>query len=122
MTLIACRLSVAEPFRIHIAGGWFFMGSDSGKTAESPVHRVDSFCMAATQVTLEEYARFLDASGNGPPRYWNAPLSLHPQPVVEVSWFDAVAYCEWLSSMTGSRYDFLEKPSGSGPHGAVPRG
>ena len=101
MTLIACRLSVAEPFRIHIAGGWFFMGSDSGKTAESPVHRVDSFCMAATQVTLEEYARFLDASGNGPPRYWNAPLSLHPQPVVEVSWFDAVAYCEWLSSMAG---------------------
>ena len=78
MTLIACRLSVAEPFRIHIAGGWFFMGSDSGKTGESPVHRVDSFCMAATQVTLEEYARFLDASGNGPPRYWNAPLSLIP--------------------------------------------
>jgi formylglycine-generating enzyme len=78
MTLIACRLSVAEPFRIHIAGGWFFMGSDSGKTAESPVHRVDSFCMAATQVTVEEYARFLDAQRQRAAPILERPLSLIP--------------------------------------------
>src|SRR5258708_12001371 len=68
MTLIACRVPITEPFRIHIAPGWFFMGSEVGQTAESPVHRVclDSFPMAATQVTLEAYARFLDATGNTP--------------------------------------------------------
>jgi len=107
MTLITCRVPIIEPFRIHIAPGCFFMGSDVGQTVESPVHRVclDSFAMAATQVTVEEYARFLDATGNVPPSYWNDPHFSHPQqPVVAVSWFDAVAYCAWLSSVTGSHY------------------
>lgn len=107
MTLNACRVSIPEPFQIHIVAGWFSMGSDAGQSVESPVHRVwlDSFAMAATQVTVEEYARFLDATGNGPPPCWSDPNFSHPrQPVVAVSWFDAVAYCAWLSSMTGSPY------------------
>lgn len=61
--------------------------------------------MPATQVTVEEYARFLDVIGNALPPYWNDPHFSHPQqPVVAVSWFDAMAYCAWLSSMTGSHY------------------
>lgn len=107
MTLIACRVPITEPFLIHIAAGWFSMGSDVGQTEERPVHRVclDSFAMAATEVTIEEYARFLGATGNVPPSYSSHPLFSHPQqPVVAVSWFDAVAYCAWLSSVTGSHY------------------
>lgn len=107
MTLIARRVPITEPLRIHIAGAWFSMGSDIGQAAESPVHRVwiDSFSMAATQVTVEEYARFLDASGTAPPPYWSAPDFSNPQqPVVAVSWFDAVAYCDWLSLITNSNY------------------
>lgn len=83
------------------------MGSEGGPTGEGPVHRVwlDSFAMAATQVTVEEYARFLDATGSAPPPCWGDPNFSHPrQPVVAVSWFDAVAYCAWLSSMTGSPF------------------
>src|SRR3954451_19943419 len=98
---------IAEPSRIHIAADWFFMGSDSGQSGESSVHRVwvASFRMGATQVTVEEYARFLDATRSEPPPYWGDPNFSHPQqPVVAVSWFDALAYCAWLSSMTGSYY------------------
>jgi len=64
MTSDFCGISVPEPLRIRIAAGWFFMGSDVGREEESPVHRVwvDSFAMASTQVTVEEYARFLDAT------------------------------------------------------------
>jgi len=101
------RVSIIEPFRIQIAAGWFFMGSDVGQTGESPVHRVwvDSFDMAATQVTVEEYARFLESTRGGPPPYWGDPNFSHPQqPVVAVTWFDALAYCAWLSLMTGSHY------------------
>ena len=107
MTLNACRVSITEPFQIRIVAGWFSMGSDVGQSVEGPVHRVwvDSFAMAATQITVEEYARFLDATGNVPPPYWSDPNFSHPQqPVVAVSWLDAVAYCAWLSSMTGSHY------------------
>lgn len=107
MTVFAFRVPTTEPLRIHIAAGWFSMGSDVGQTAEGPVHRVwvDSFAMAATQVTVEEYTRFLDATGSGPPPYWGDSNFSHPQqPVVAVSWFDAVAYCAWLSSTTTSHY------------------
>ena len=96
-----------EPFRIRIEGGWFLMGSNVGQSVEGPVHRVwvDSFAMAATQVTVEEYARFLEATGNAPPPNWGDPnFSAPRQPVVAVSWFEAEAYCGWLSSVTGSRY------------------
>lgn len=107
MTLVSCRLPIAEPFRIPIAAGWFFMGSDVGQTGESPVHRVwlDSFAISSTQVTVKEFARFLDATQSEAPPYWGDPNFSDPQqPVVAVSWFDAVSYCGWLSSVTGSRF------------------
>jgi len=107
MTSIAHRAPVTEPTRIPIPAGWFSMGSDAGQASESPVHHVwvDSFAMAATQVTVEQYERFLSATGNVPPPTWGDPNFSHPQqPVVAVSWFDAVEYCAWLSSLTGSHY------------------
>ncbi|MDX6461838.1 MAG: hypothetical protein QOE55_5535, partial [Acidobacteriaceae bacterium] len=75
MSLLPCGTQIVEPKQIQIAAGWFLMGSDSGQDVEGPVHRVwvDSFAMAATQVTIEEYARFLEATGGMPPPYWGAP-------------------------------------------------
>jgi formylglycine-generating enzyme len=99
--------TIAGPSLIHIPGGWFLMGSSAGQDVEKPVHRVwvDSFAMAVTQVTVEEYRRFLEATGSAPPPYWADPNFNHPrQPVVGVSWFQAVAYCEWLAAGTGLRY------------------
>ena len=92
------------PQVVTIPAGWFLMGSDAGQDAERPVHRVyvDAFAMATTQVTNEEYGRFLNATGRERPPFWNDPNFNEPrQPVVAVSWFDAVAYCEWLSAETG---------------------
>jgi len=107
MSLLPYRALSAEPKHIQVAAGWFSMGSDNGQDVERPVHRiwVDSFAMAATQVTVAEYARFLEATGRTPPPYWGTPDFCRPQqPVVAVSWFDAVAYCAWLSSMNSSDY------------------
>jgi sulfatase modifying factor 1 len=92
---------------IPIAAGWFSMGSGTGQSVEAPVHPVwvDSFSMAATQVTVEAYAQFLDATSHVPPRFWGDADFCHPpQPVVGISWFDSIAYCEWLSTLTGARY------------------
>ena len=100
-------LPTSEPLRVQIDAGWFSMGSDVGPSVEGPVHRVwvDTFAMAVTQVTVAEYARFLDATGKMPPPYWGDPNFSHPQqPAVAVSWFDATAYCTWLSARTGLHY------------------
>lgn len=98
---------VMEPNLIQIPEGWFLMGSDRGQDCEQPIHRVwiDSFLLAATQVTNEEYERFLRATGTTAPPFRNDPNFNHPrQPVAGVSWHEAVRYCEWLHSQTGRRF------------------
>ena len=41
---------------------------------------------------------FLDETRAAPPPWWTDPRFCEPtQPVVGTSWFDAVAYCDWLS-------------------------
>ena len=92
---------------VPIAGGTFVMGSDDGPDNERPAHRVrvDPFALAACQTTNGEYAAFLAATGQPPPPFWSDPALNDPrQPVVGVSWFDAVSYCEWISGIEGRRY------------------
>jgi formylglycine-generating enzyme required for sulfatase activity len=91
----------------RIPAGWFRMGSDDGRDDERPARSVwvDSFELAVFQVTNGDYARFLGATGHRQPLEWENPAFSHPeQPVVAVSWFDAVAYCDWLSRVTGRNY------------------
>ena len=60
-----------EPALVHIPEGWVLMGSDLGQDCERPIHRIwiDSFLLAATQVTNAEYDRFLRATGATPPPF-----------------------------------------------------
>jgi len=80
------------------------MGSDVHFPWESPRHRVftDAFEMAEVPVRRSQYAVFLSETGHDSPRDWRNPAFRDPdQPVVGVSWFDALAYCRWLSEETG---------------------
>ena len=97
----------SEPVMRRIPEGWFQMGCDAGRDDEKPAHRVwvDAFDLAAFQTTNAEYARFLGDTRHPPPLLWDDPSFNNPeQPVVAVSWFDAVAYCEWLSRTFGKKY------------------
>lgn len=96
-----------EPALARIPEGWFLMGSETGQDNEKPVHRVwiDSFWLAACQVTNAEYGLYLAASRAMPPPFWTDPNFNHPQqPVAGVSWFEATAYCDWLSSVSGRSF------------------
>ena len=43
--------------------------------------------------------------GHSEPPFWREPKFRHlDQPVVGISWYDAVAYCDWLSGLTGKNY------------------
>jgi sulfatase modifying factor 1 len=100
-------LSVEKPICAAIPAGDFQMGCEQGRDEEQPVHRVwvDSFEMAVYQVRNRDFANFLEASRTPAPLQWNDPHLNHPdQPVVSVSWFDATAYCEWLSGVCARRY------------------
>jgi formylglycine-generating enzyme len=93
---------IEQPF-VLIAGATFLMGTDDGRDDERPAHRVwvDSFELGACQVTNGEFAAFLQATGHPPPCYRDEPGFDDPeQPVVAVSWFDAMAYCGWLGGVT----------------------
>lgn len=111
MTAIPTRtespVSVLAPSLVQIPAAWFLMGSDAGQDCERPVHRVwvDTFLLAATQVTNSEYERFLRATSTQAPPFWSDPNFSHPQqPVTGVSWFEATRYCEWLAAQTGHGY------------------
>jgi formylglycine-generating enzyme len=103
--------SSAEPAQlsnlIHIPAGWFLMGCDTGQDNEKPVHRVwvDEFLLAACQVTNAEYSRFVRDTLSLRPPFWGDPAFSHPeQPVVGVSWHEAIRYCEWLSASNGAHF------------------
>jgi formylglycine-generating enzyme len=101
------RCSAIEPELVSIPEGPFLMGSEEGQENEQPVHHVwvSAFAMAKYPVTNREYARFVQATGYRVPKSWNDTRLNDPdQPVVAVSWFDAVAYCTWLCQVCRKPY------------------
>ena len=97
----------AEPRLATIPEGWFTMGSETGRDDERPAHRVwiDRLALAIYQVTRAEYACFLQETRRAAPPFWKDPNFQDPrQPVVGPSWFDALAFCEWLTKITARNY------------------
>jgi iron(II)-dependent oxidoreductase len=85
---------------ILIPAGEFIMGSPEGEgeNDERPQHTVflDAFYIDKYEVTNFQYKQFMDATGHGAPADWNNEKYNQPnQPVVGVTWHDAVAYAKW---------------------------
>ncbi len=106
MTASAPTLALV-PAMALIPASWFEMGCATGQDNERPVHGVwvDAFQIALRQVTNADYAGFLAETSTPAPPFWTDPNFCDPQqPVVAVSWFDSVAYCEWLAARTGQPF------------------
>jgi formylglycine-generating enzyme required for sulfatase activity len=91
-----------EPEWINIPAGPFWMGEGS----EEHQVEVAAYAIARVPVTNAQYQLFVQATSYGTPRHWEEgrpPKGEESHPVVAVSWNDALAYCEWLSRMTGKK-------------------
>lgn len=113
-----------NPQKILIPSGSFIMGAspkeieklrefewgqimmkhiNTGIEAAGPAHEVylDSYYIDKYEVTNRQYNAFVETTGHGAPHEGHRPAKLDglDQPVVNVTWFDAQAYCEW----TGGR-------------------
>ncbi len=91
---------------------------------EQPQHRVTlpAYLIARRPVTVGQYRAFVEAGGYGERRFWTAASLAWRKavdrgrpgywdddawagderlPAVGVSWYEAAAYCRWLSAETG---------------------
>lgn len=63
------------------------------------------FLLGRTPVTNEEFAAFVEAGRVAAPPWWTDPDFRAPrQPVVGVTWDDAIGFCEWLGEMAGGHW------------------
>ncbi len=103
------------PTPLRIKAGPFEMGSNKdeipyadkySKATRNKRHIVEvaEFLISPYPVTNAEYFCFVRATRAEAPEHWRSsevPPGLQNHPVVYVSWRDAIAYCQWLSQVSG---------------------
>jgi formylglycine-generating enzyme required for sulfatase activity len=101
---------------VEIPAGPFLMGSDDrDKMAyadEKPQHRLElpTYYMARFPVTVQQFAAFVESSGYDgyDPNSLKDPAN---RPVARVSWYDGIAYCEWLTVKLREWAESNQEPS-----------
>ena len=88
----------------YIPEGDYLMGGEDGDADEKPIHRIylDAFWMSVTEITQEQYENLTGTN----PSYWKDKPT---NPVENVSWYDAVTFCNKLSELAGFEpcYDLI---------------
>jgi formylglycine-generating enzyme required for sulfatase activity len=99
----ALLMGAEGPLMAVIPAGAFDMGS-TASSEEQPVHHVtiaQAFAVSVYEVSQGEFKQFCESTHRTcAPQPWAGD----DYPVVNVSWDDARAYTEWLSSVTHHRY------------------
>jgi len=105
----------ACPVMVKIPAGSFMMGALAGEgwDDEYPQHKVTiakAFAVSKFEVTLDEFAAFVAATGYDGQGYAKRPTvtEVRGGPAI-VSWDDSQAYVKWLSAKTGKSYRLLSE-------------
>ena len=89
---------------VYVEGGTFVMGNTwkNGYSDEKPTHNVTltyDFYIGKYEATFNEYDAFCNVTGKSKPS--DSGWGRERRPVINVSWWDAIAYCNWLSEKEG---------------------
>jgi formylglycine-generating enzyme required for sulfatase activity len=100
-----------------VPAGEFTMGSATGDADEQPVHKVylDAFFIDIHQLSVAQYARFLENTRHDVPPEWS--LMNRPQnqnrPIANVDWADAAAYCKWAGKRLATEAEWEKAARGT---------
>ena len=86
---------------VQIPAGEFWMGADLESYEQKPQHVVSlpEFWMGKYTVTVAQYAMFAKTTGYPTRPVQLAELANNPDfPVVNVTWYDAQAFCRWVDA------------------------
>ena len=88
---------------VLVPDGEFQMGDPfgEGENDERPVHmvHVDDFRIDECTVSNTRYGYFMRETGHSKPAYWDdSKFNAPNQPVVGVSWYDAMTYAKWAGA------------------------
>lgn len=95
---------------VKIPSGEFMMGSpDSGgegKTHEGPQHKVNvpEFYLGKYEVTIQQWVALMGDIPDGLDRVRGKVMESNLQPVVWITWHEAVAFCRRLQNKSGKAY------------------
>ncbi len=95
---------------VHVKGGTFQMGDEVGDLREDclPVHTVNltyDYWMGKYEVTFDDYDAYTKETGKGKASDYSSWMGYYigrgTKPVINVTWDDAIGYCNWLSDEEG---------------------
>jgi toxoflavin biosynthesis protein ToxD len=101
VSIIDPSVSIAVAKEVKIPGGEVIIGEE---TAQPHKVKLQPFAIAETEVTNEQYAQFIKDTKYRTPDHWingTYPANSGNRPVTNITWADAVAYCDWLSKRLG---------------------
>lgn len=113
-----CEVPAGE---VTLSKGWSYNTLKPAVYGEGETFTVPAFAMAKYPVTNAQFAKFVEAGGYQQkqwwlevgwqdkeaqnwttPRFWHDPkVNGATYPVVGVTWYEAVAFCLWLSEVSG---------------------
>ncbi len=101
------QLVINEPEVVAVTGGCFTMGSPESepeRQASEIPHDVcvNDYSIGKFEVTFEQYDQFATLTDRPLPD--DVDWGRGSLPVTNVSWFDAIAYTDWLTAQTGRQY------------------